>query len=355
MRILVLNNYPFEEVWEEIKEGKKPAHHLYGVDVMAAAGMEIILVPFRKSPFWIKMSKWVSKIPFLELGDLDQQISALKMLHQCDVIYSPCQTQTWLLSYLRAISLVRKPIVSLGHHPFVKGRYSQFRIPFLKWSFAGTDAYPGLSQYVSNEIKQLSKNTLTKAVFWGPDVNYYNYQPKFGEYVVVSGRTGRDYLTFGMAASQTNVPSKIICLKRDYKEAFSSFSKNVEITCNDKAIDYHEMCEIYKNARIIAIPYTYSKNLCGLTSLTDALAMGKPIIMTKSEFIDLDIEKEGVGIWVESGDVQGWKNAIEKLFNDTELAEKMGRKARELAENGYNYDSFSTEMMNLLRKVTKEA
>ena len=66
MRILVLNNYPFQEVWEEIKQGKKPAHHLYGVDVMEREGHEVILVPFRKSQFWMKLSKWISKIPFIE-------------------------------------------------------------------------------------------------------------------------------------------------------------------------------------------------------------------------------------------------------------------------------------------------
>jgi len=354
MRILVLNNYPFQEVWEEIKQGKKPAHHLYGVDVMEREGHEVILVPFRKSQFWMKLSKWISKIPFIEFGDLDQQVSALKMLNQCDVVYSPCQTQTWLLSYLRAIGLVRKPIVSIGHHPFVKGRFPKLRIPFLRWSFAGTDAYPALSEYVANEIRSLCKSTRTKPLFWGPDMRYYAYKPSLGNYVVVSGRTGRDYLTFGKAANQTNVPSKIICLKRDYKDEFTSFGNNVEVVCHDKSIDYHEMCEIYQNARIIAIPFVHTHNLCGLTSLTDALAMGKPVIMTKTEFIDLDIEKEGIGIWVESGDEEGWRNAIEKIYSDENLAQQMGLKARKLAESRLNYNEFSCDVIELLEKVVQK-
>lgn len=354
MKILVLNNYPFQEVWEEIKQGKKPAHHLYGVDVMEQEGHEVILVPFRKSQFWMKLSKWLSKIPFIEFGDLDQQVSALKMLNKCDVIYSPCQTQTGLLSYLRAIGLVRKPIVSIGHHPFIKGRFSKFRIPFFKWSFAGTDAYPALSEYVANEIKSLSKSTITRSLFWGPDMSYYHYKPNLGNDIVVSGRTGRDYLTFGKAASQTNAPSKIICLKRDYKDDFRSFGKNVEVVCNDKSIDYHEMCDIYQNARIVAIPFVHTHNLCGLTSLTDALAMGKPVIMTKTQFIDLDIEKEGIGIWVESGDVEGWRTAIEKIYGDEDLAHQMGLKARKLAESRFNYSNFSSDVIELLKKVVKE-
>ena len=39
----------------------------------------------------------------------------------------------------------------------------------------------------------------------------------------------------------------------------------------------------------------------------DCLGIGKPVIMTKNPNIDIDIEKEGIGHWVEPGDVEEWK------------------------------------------------
>jgi glycosyltransferase involved in cell wall biosynthesis len=82
--------------------------------------------------------------------------------------------------------------------------------------------------------------------------------------------------------------------------------------------------------------------------------MGKPVIMTKTQFIDLDIEKEGIGIWVESGDVEGWRNAIEKIYSDENLAQEMGLKARKLAESRFNYKEFSYDVIRLLEKVVQK-
>jgi glycosyltransferase involved in cell wall biosynthesis len=241
--------------------------------------------------------------------------------------------------------------MALPYHPFVKGRASWLRTPFLKWSFAGTDYYPALSEYVAKEINSIRGKNISEPIFWGPDLSYFPPLSSLGNTVIVSGRTGRDFLTFGKAASKTNIPSKIICLKRDYKNEFDSFGQNVEVVSNDKSMDYRQMADLYSEAKIIAIPYIYSKNLCGLTSLTDALAMGKPVLMTRSEFIDLDIEKEGIGIWVDSRDVSGWTKAIEKIYFDTQLAKQMGDKARKLAENGYNYTTFSSKMIEIIKKA----
>jgi len=351
-RVLVLNNYPLDSIWQEIKKGEKPAHHLYGIDVFEKEGMEVVLVPFRKRRFLVAISNWANRyIPF-PLGDLDQQWSALTMLNECDLIYSPCQTQTWVLSYLRALGLVRKPIVAIGHHPFIKGKLAWLRLPFLKWALKGTDAYPALSQHVSEEINKIGGATISVPVFWGPDLSYFSsYRAQIGDTVVVSGRTGRDFTTFGRAASKTPVNSKIICLQRDYREEFKSFADNVEVKSHNKAISYVEMNQEYADALAIAIPYVRTNNLCGLTSLTDALALGKPILMTKSEFIDLDIEKEGIGYWVDSQDEAGWISALNRIASDKIAAQQKGDKARKIAEEHYNYRSFCTNMISIFERV----
>jgi glycosyltransferase involved in cell wall biosynthesis len=351
IRVLVLNNYSFETVWKEVKQGLKPANHIYGIDFLEQEGMKIILVPFKKNSFLLKLSKWLERVLPIPLGDLDQQWSAWKMRKEADIVYSPCQTQTWVLSYLRALGFFKKPIVAVAHHPFDKGRLSPFRRPFLRWSFAGTDAYPALSQVVSQEINRIAQQHLSETLFWGPQLDYFSPSSQLGEKIIVAGRTGRDFTTFGKAASKTHVPCQIVCLKENYQNEFDSFATNVEVLTNDAPMTYRELEKSYQEALAIAIPFHYSKNLCGLTSLTDALAIGKPILMTRTEFIDLDLEKEGIGCWIDPMDEQGWTDAIQRLSEEEGLGQKMGKKARKIAEERFNYTVFCVAVKKIIEGV----
>ncbi len=355
MRVLILNNYSIESVWKEIKAGEKPPNHIYGVDYLAKMGMEVIIAPFNRNSTLVKISNFFLKYFPIPLGDLDQQWSALKMFKKYDIIYSPCQTQTWLLSYLRALKLFKKPILAIAHHPFKKGRLDFLRTPFFKLSFKGIDYYPALSKIVSEEINKIAGKNKSKPIFWGPDLNYFNKSEEIGDKIIVAGRTGRDFVTFGKALTQLkNIKAKIICLKNDYKEEFRSFGDNIEVVVHDNPIDYKEMVKEYANARFIAIPCHYSKNLSGLTSFNDALALSKAIIMTKTEYIDIDLEKEGIGFWVNPDDVENWKKIIQENWNDIDTIKKMGRKGRELAESGKNSETFNKEIFALIKSISLE-
>ncbi|WP_375495468.1 hypothetical protein [uncultured Nostoc sp.] len=350
-RVIVLNNYPFEEVWGEVERREKPDHHLYGINYFYQRGYEVEIVPFKSSPFLQFINQYKRKIP-IPVGDIDQQWSTLRFLNHADIIYAPCQTQTYLLNYLRALGLIKIPIVSLAHHPLARGRLSWLRSPLIKLWVRGNDAFPSLSQGVANEINGILP-LRSSATNWGPDANFYPAFPRLGKGVVAAGRTGRDFITFGLGASQTNTPSHIICLENSVSSTFKTFGKNVQITVqpDNNYMKYSELLEIYLNARVLAIPMVSGLNLCGLTGLMDAIGMGKPIIMTRNTLIDIDIEEEGIGKWVAPGDIEGWKNAINFFDNNEEQALEMGDKARKLVDNGLNSESFANKIMDVFDKV----
>jgi glycosyltransferase involved in cell wall biosynthesis len=103
-------------------------------------------------------------------------------------------------------------------------------------------------------------------------------------------------------------------------------------------------------ARVLAIPLFESKgSLAGLTSLVDAMALGKPVIMTRNPYIDLDIEACGIGKWVDPGDVDGWADAIDWFDRHPDESHEMGRRARALVdEQGYNSASFALRIHRLI-------
>ncbi len=352
-RILVLNNYSFDQVWGEIKRGEKPDHHLYGINYFESFDYEVIVIPFHSSHWLSAMNRWLQRVRFpIPLGDLDQQWSCLRYLRRGDIIYSPCQTQTHLLCYLKALRLLRVPIINLAHHPSGIGRLERFRKPFMKLFIRGTDEFPALSQKVAEEINALVGKAKSAPVLWGPDEDYYPSTSPLGSGVVAAGRTGRDFLTFGRAASQTSSQAQIICLKGDMRPEFQEFGPNVQVIAepDDDHMKYPDLIEIYARARVLAIPLTSTASLAGLTSLMDALGMGKPVIMTRHPLIDIDIESEGIGKWVEIGDTKGWRDAIQFFEDHEDAAREMGIRARELVEKGFNSASFARQIKELLER-----
>jgi glycosyltransferase involved in cell wall biosynthesis len=58
----------------------------------------------------------------------------------------------------------------------------------------------------------------------------------------------------------------------------------------------------------------------------------------------MDIEAAGIGLWVETGDIKGWKDALSYLINHPTEAAQMGQRARQLAEQSLNLEVFSAKV-----------
>jgi glycosyltransferase involved in cell wall biosynthesis len=76
--------------------------------------------------------------------------------------------------------------------------------------------------------------------------------------------------------------------------------------------------------------------------------------MTRHPLIDLDLEGEGIGRWVEPGDVAGWAEALRWFESHPSEAEAMGRRARAVAEAHWNYTRFCDALSALLHSVIHE-
>lgn len=358
-RIVVLNNYSLEVTRAEVSGGSKPSHHLYGIDYFEQHGYEVTLVSGDSFPGWRRADRALRRVRFpIPLGDLAQQREALAVLRGRDdvIVYSPCQTQTQVLTYLRALRLLRAPIVNLAHHPICRrsGRLGFLRRPFARMFVRGTDSFPSLSSAVAREINELALDaTKSRLVRWGPEVGFYPQRRGSGNGVIAAGRTGRDWKTFGSAASRTSCQATLVCLEHDKARYFAEFASNVRVLTepSDDYMDYPELIPRYEAARVLGIPLLRGESLSGLTSLVDALGMGMPVIMTRHPLIDLDVEAKDIGIWVEDGDVDGWATAIDYFEEHPQRAREMGVRARRLADEDYNSLGFALEMHRVFLDV----
>ena len=351
LRALFINDYLMSKAMDEWRRGEYPANHLFGVTHLPERGAEVDIVPYGR--YSILRSR-LTRV----FGDLWQQASVLLWRKPYDVLYSGSQYDTFLLSILRQLGLYRRPLVATMHH-LAKG---PLRRPWLfRALYRGHDMLLCMSQDIHDEIVgQLGfPSERARLVGWAVDLDFYKPAPipsGSPAVVIAAGKTKRDYDGLVAAASGTPCHVEIYC------SALSAptvpVPSNVTVRYNTDwadqtaALSMSDLLERYRMCRAVAIPLLSSevRGTTGLTSLLEALAMARPVIMTTNSF--LDIERAGVGIAVAPGDQAGWRDAMSALAADASRAAEMGTRARELCERDFSMDAYADRIADVLFTVT---
>lgn len=360
MKVVFINNYAMDLIWQEWQQQESAGHHLWGTTNFNKYGIDCHILAHEKYSLLKKISKKI-KI----FGDLDQQLRILRMQDDFDLVYCAQSMNTLLLSLMRALGLFNKPIVAIAHEKFEKTWLTNILINLL---LKGHDDLVCLSEKIKDQYQNefaLNPNKLD-VLEWGVDLPFYDYQlgkidgnleVSVPPFFLATGRTYRDYETLTTAFENIDQELKIYCTKdsapnRALPEKIKVFYDPQELYFLSNA----EMFAEYKKAYAVTIPlnidpHKISYTMIGLTSLLDAMALGKPVIMTKYDHINIDLEKEGIGLWVNPGDVTGWRKAVSYLLENPNETKEMGKRARLLCEQKYNLDLFSQEIAKIINQT----
>jgi glycosyltransferase involved in cell wall biosynthesis len=166
--------------------------------------------------------------------------------------------------------------------------------------------------------------------------------------ILSTGKTYRDYQTLLNGIDSLHCQLKISCFDIEGVKAGLSLPPNAHFY--EGVLPWRAVLQEYRKAYAVAIPLGHyphkPSNAVGLTVLLEAIAMGRPVVMTRnnlSRYV-MDIEAAGIGLWVETGDIKGWKDALSYLINHPTEAAQMGQRARQLAEQSLNLEVFSAKV-----------
>jgi glycosyltransferase involved in cell wall biosynthesis len=357
-RILALSPFSLEIAREEVDSGRSPDQILYGLNYFEQRGHTVRSIPSEQSPRLRKATQLIRRSP-IPLGELDQQWAALRAMREVDLVYCPTQGVAQLLSFLRAAGRFDRPIVTVVHQAD-RGRLSRPRRPVTRAMLRGVDAYPAMTGPLVKELARIAgTEERTMPLKFGPDAHWYPRSAEIGRGVVAVGRSNRDFETFFRAAEQTHVPAWIVC--REELAPQNAASSHIRVVTHRHGsgasmlgIAPRDLVDLYARARAVAIPLhdRWPWPLSGLTSMADALGMGKATIVTRNPWLDIDVEALGIGIWVRAGDVDGWREAITYLDEQPEVALEMGRRARALVDTGERSSAtFASQLLEIFDRV----
>jgi glycosyltransferase involved in cell wall biosynthesis len=354
MKIIQLSERPISQIYKQISNGAEIERHnaLFGYDALKESQWEVIAIDSYNKNF---LNRIINGIGFrLGFTHLVLQLKCLRHAYKADLIYCHILQLAPLLSTLRKFGLLKTPVMAISHDAFSERATAIDKVLSL-------DKILFLGEATLNVAMQKANLPATHKNFieWGVDLPFYtNWKARQTiapqqDYIIASGLANRDYdLLLNVFTDISNL--KLFIFGRNFNPTVpipdNAFIDNV---FNSESVANRR--DHYYNALAVAIPLKNHIDWCnGCTVMFEAMAMSKPIIMTRSRSNLVDVEKEKIGLLVDFGDKEGWRQAIEYLKSNPEEARLMGERGFLLAQRKYNYKLFCSHLIEEIGKLKTE-
>jgi glycosyltransferase involved in cell wall biosynthesis len=191
----------------------------------------------------------------------------------------------------------------------------------------------------------------------GADMSFFSQYsngdlPENNRFIISSGNTERDFEVIVRASQKIEFPIKIYCKPASCPKSVV-IPKNVELLSGD--FPFEQICKDIARSRMVLIPLKPDPQATtGLVSILEALALSKPIIMTKNDKIDIDFDKDHVGLEVKTRNPDEWAQAVSGILNNYALLNEMGQNSFRLGHERFHLNSFvkvlATTLIDAMQK-----
>ena len=355
MKVYFYHTQNIQYCLSRMQQGEFPSHFLYGACHLSSSGIDVV---YHRSP-----SKEMSRLKTA----LYTAWRVLTCREHIDAVYATHYKGLELLILLRAIGIFRKPIVVWHHQPIVTPK-SKLREWGGRLFYRGMDRLIFFSQKLVDDSLQSPKANPKRMVVghWGADLDFYDRmrnQEKDARFVfIATGKEQRDQHTLIEAFNRTGLPLKLyiginpdptvpnpnLDAVRSYKPA-----ANIDVREICGLLPYEIALDVAK-AQCVAICCKHTRYTAGLTTVVEALALGLPMVCSRNPQIPIDFDREGCGISVEYGDVEGWQRATSYLASHPDEARRMGERGRQIAEEQFNDRQCASEVAAVLKEAAAQ-
>ena len=355
MKVYFYHTQNIQYCLSKMQQGEFPSHFLYGACHLSSSGIDVV---YHRSP-----SKEMSRLKTA----LYTAWQVLSCREHIDAVYATHYKGLELLILLRAIGIFRKPIVVWHHQPIVTPK-SKLREWGGRLFYRGMDRLIFFSQKLVDDSLHSPKANPKRMVVghWGADLDFYDRmrnQEKDDRFVfIATGKEQRDQHTLIEAFNRTGLPLKLyiginpdptvpnpnLDAVRSYKPA-----ANIDVREICGLLPYEIALDVAK-AQCVAICCKHTRYTAGLTTVVEALALGLPMVCSRNPQIPIDFDREGCGISVEYGDVEGWQRATSYLASHPDEARRMGERGRQIAEERFNDRQCASEVAAVLKEAAAQ-
>jgi glycosyltransferase involved in cell wall biosynthesis len=170
-----------------------------------------------------------------------------------------------------------------------------------------------------------------------------------GDYILAVGRERRDYRTLLAAVDGTGlkliiVASSLWAGRRRMK--VEDVPERVTIL---RYIPHVDLRELYANARLVVTPLFDVPYAAGVNATLEAMAMGKPHIVTRTAGICDYVVDEETGVYAPPEDALALRRQILRLWHSPADGRRLGENARQAVDEGMNLDTYARRIAQLVQ------
>lgn len=165
--------------------------------------------------------------------------------------------------------------------------------------------------------------------------------------VCSAGAVNRDYETLIAATEPLGIPTKIAAdtAWRYSVDDAAVLSRELPGHVEMRSWGtYVNLRELYATSAVVVVPLR-KPMLSGVTVALEAMAMGRPVILTRNEYIeDFLIDGEN-GFFVPPGDAEAIRERVRYLLDHPAEAERVGTRAREWVQERFSIPSYTARIL----------
>ncbi len=169
--------------------------------------------------------------------------------------------------------------------------------------------------------------------------------------IVSGGLEQRDYRTLARATQSLNVDVKICAVSPTKTVISQTFPKVIPANMSYRYYDWNSLVQLYRDADIVAIALYPNNFQAGLSTLFEALACRKPVIITRAPGIIQELIDSKAVLGVNPGDSEGLNQAISSLLENPKQGEALAQKGYQLVLERYNCQIYVKALVEQLTNI----
>lgn len=170
--------------------------------------------------------------------------------------------------------------------------------------------------------------------------------------IASAGLEQRDYITLALATQEKALDTKICAYSpnasaQQRRNIPNPIPENMEI----RYFDFVELRDLYRSADIVVISLLRNNYSAGLTVLMEAIACGKPVIMSENIGLTTDFVEKGLILGVKPEDPKNLGEAIDYLLANPEFSQEMAKRAHGYFLSHYTSEHYVSQVCHQLEQV----
>jgi glycosyltransferase involved in cell wall biosynthesis len=184
------------------------------------------------------------------------------------------------------------------------------------------------------------------------DQVFYSPRPTEEDMICGVGAEMRDYATLleairgtglrcHIATDHVRIPGRFRLLN-DRRVPIGNIGARADTHVTEGRMSLTDLRNLYARSRFVVVPLLPSDTDNGVTVILEAMAMGKPVICSRTRG-QVDVIEEGVtGLYVPIGDAPALRTAMLSLWNEPLRSQRMGQNARAFVEKHHTLEKFTS-------------